>query len=77
LDHPLRTLRLGVTTDLSQRRKERKEFFGYQNSNGFLHLQNFVFPFLLAHFAPWRETFLSQSRKGRKGFSILLLDRAV
>jgi hypothetical protein len=62
-------LRFGVTTDLSQRRKERKGIFGYQNSNGFLHIQNFVFPFLLAHLAPWRETFLSQSRKGRKDIS--------
>jgi hypothetical protein len=74
LDHPLRTLRLGVTTDLSQRRKERKEFFGYQNSNGFLHLQNFVFPFLLAHFAPWRELFLSPQRSRRTQRNIQVIE---
>jgi hypothetical protein len=51
---------------LSQSRKERKGFLGYINSIGFFHIQNFVFPFLLATLAPWRETFLSQSRKERK-----------
>jgi hypothetical protein len=62
-------------TFLSQRRKERKDFFGYQNSNGYLHIQNFEFPFLLAAFAPWRELFLSPRRTQRITRYILLKEK--